>query len=51
MAKSKAKNNDTTTNLGFEAKLWQAADAFFRTTGQGPRKDSRHLKGCLLLCS
>ena len=27
MAKAKAKNNDTAANLGFEAKLWQAADA------------------------
>jgi type I restriction-modification system DNA methylase subunit len=27
MAKGKAKNNDTGANLGFEAKLWQAADA------------------------
>ena len=27
MAKSEAKNDDTTANLGFEAKLWQAADA------------------------
>ena len=24
---AKKKNNDTTANLGFEAKLWQAADA------------------------
>lgn len=27
MAKTNAKNNDTTANLGFEAKLWAAADA------------------------
>ena len=28
MSKTKAlKKNDTTANLGFEAKLWQAADA------------------------
>src|SRR2546425_7058864 len=27
MANSKAKKNDTAANLGFEAKLWQAADA------------------------
>ena len=27
MAKSMAKSNDTTANLGFEAKLWAAADA------------------------
>ena len=27
MANSKVKNNDTAANLGFEAKLWQAADA------------------------
>ena len=27
MAKPTAKNNDTTANLGFEAKLWAAADA------------------------
>jgi type I restriction enzyme M protein len=27
MAKTKAKKNDTAANLGFEAKLWQAADA------------------------
>ena len=27
MAKSNHRNNDTTANLGFEAKLWQAADA------------------------
>ena len=27
MAKKTAKNNDTTANLGFEAKLWAAADA------------------------
>src|SRR5881397_3617083 len=27
MANNKVKNNDTTANLGFEAKLWQAADA------------------------
>jgi type I restriction enzyme M protein len=27
MAKRTARNNDTTTNLGFEAKLWAAADA------------------------
>jgi type I restriction-modification system DNA methylase subunit len=27
MAKTTAKNNDTTANLGFEAKLWAAADA------------------------
>ena len=27
MARTKAKKNDTAANLGFEAKLWQAADA------------------------
>jgi type I restriction enzyme M protein len=27
MAKTTRKNNDTTANLGFEAKLWAAADA------------------------
>jgi type I restriction enzyme M protein len=27
MAKPKARNNDTGANLGFEAKLWAAADA------------------------
>src|SRR5512138_793562 len=27
MASTRANNNDTTANLGFEAKLWQAADA------------------------
>ena len=27
MAKSKATNSDTAANLGFEAKLWAAADA------------------------
>src|SRR5213593_3770763 len=27
MPKSKSKKNDTGANLGFEAKLWQAADA------------------------
>src|SRR3989441_5638741 len=27
MAKAKVKNNDTSANLGFEAKLWAAADA------------------------
>src|SRR3989442_13676832 len=27
MANSKAKKNDPAANLGFEAKLWQAADA------------------------
>jgi len=27
MAKTKAKKSDTAANLGFEAKLWQAADA------------------------
>src|SRR5438128_10302162 len=27
MAKTKSKNNNTAANLGFEAQLWQAADA------------------------
>ena len=27
MAKTKVRNNDTTANLGFEAKLWATADA------------------------
>ncbi len=27
MANTRAKNNNTAANLGFEAKLWQAADA------------------------
>jgi hypothetical protein len=27
MSKTTPKNNDTTANLGFEAKLWAAADA------------------------
>ena len=27
MAKTNAKNNDITSNHGFEAKLWAAADA------------------------
>lgn len=27
MGKTAARNNDTTANLGFEAKLWQMADA------------------------
>ena len=27
MAKTRSKNNDTAANLGFEAKLWAAADA------------------------
>jgi len=27
MARSSSKNNDTAANLGFEAKLWKAADA------------------------
>jgi hypothetical protein len=33
MATTNAKNNDTTANLGFEAKLWAAADALRKAVG------------------
>ena len=45
MAKSKAKNNDTAANLGFEAKLCAAADALRNNMV------TDYCRGCLPQCN